>query len=92
MFAVRYPAERAPHRAFELGRIIRSLIDPSASRLEQITESSVSCHATRKLKPSSRIRRSPIGHQSPRYDLRYIAGFFPPAPRSGYGHPLPVDV
>jgi len=56
--------------AFMLERIMKSLINP-ASELEKVTESPEFCHATRKLKPSSRIRRSPIGHQSPRFDLRH---------------------
>ena len=74
MFAIRYLA--MTHRPFEgfgafvLRRIMKSLIDPGASELEKITESPESCQATRKLKPSSRIRRSPIGNQSRRYDHR----------------------
>jgi hypothetical protein len=57
--------------AFMLERMMKSLIDADASELEKVNESPEFCHATLKLKPSSRIRRSPIGHQSPRFDLRH---------------------
>jgi hypothetical protein len=76
MFAIRYLAVGAALRlfagfgAFMLERIMKSWIDADAGELEKVTESPAFCHATRKLKPSARIRRSPIGHQSPRFDLR----------------------